>query len=69
MVSPKGKRKIEYNGTIYYWYISVGERGHRVHIISEDKKVKLESPFLDTEVSITPQVIRNHLEKHMRENE
>ena len=65
MVSKMGKRKIEYEGAIYYWYISVGENGHRVHIISEDRKVKLEYPFLDTEVPITPQVIRNHLKQYI----
>lgn len=50
MVFKKNKRKIVYEGTNYYWYVRVNERGHRVHIISDDKKVHLEYPFLDTEI-------------------
>ena len=64
MVSKKGKRKIEYEGKIYYWYVRIGTNGHRVHILSEDKKIHLEYPFLDTEVPITPQVIRDHLKAY-----
>lgn len=64
MVSGKNKRKIEYEGTNYYWYVRVNDHGHRVHIISEDKKIHLEYPFIDTEVSVTPQDIRKHLKEH-----
>lgn len=64
MVSGKGKRKIVYEGTVYYWYVRINERGHRVHILSEDKQVHLEYPFLDTEVPVTPQDIRYHLKKY-----
>lgn len=64
MVSGKNKRKIEYEGTNYYWYVRVNDHGHRVHIISEDKKVHLEYPFIDTEVPVTPQDIRKHLEEY-----
>ena len=60
MVSRKNKRKIVYEGTNYYWYVRVDALGHRVHILSEDKKVHLECPFLDTEIPVTPQNIRNH---------
>ena len=42
MVSKKNKRKIVYEGTNYYWYVRINEHGHRVHIISDDKKVHLE---------------------------
>lgn len=45
MVSKKNKRKIVYEGTNYYWYVRINEHGHRVHIISDDKKVHLEYPF------------------------
>lgn len=64
MVSKKNKRKIEHEGTTYYWYVRIHDRGHRVHIISDDKKVHLEYPFLDTEIPVTPQEIREHLRKH-----
>ncbi len=64
MVSGKNKRKIVYEGTSYYWYVRVDEHGHRVHIISDDKKVHLEYRFSDTEVPVTPQNIRNHLKEY-----
>lgn len=64
MVTEKNKRKIVYKGINYYWYVRVSEHRHRVHIISEDKKVHLEYPFLDTEIPVTPQDIRNHLKEY-----
>lgn len=64
MVSKKNKRKIEYGGMRYYWYVRVNRFGHRVHILSDDKKVHLEYPFPDTEISITPQEIRKHLKEY-----
>ena len=64
MVSKKNKRKIVYEGINYYWYVRVDELGHRVHIISDDKKVHLEYPFFDTELPVTPRNIRNHLKEY-----
>lgn len=64
MVCSKNKRKIEYGGNTYYWYVKVTDCGHKVHILSNDKKVHLEYPFLDTEVPVTPQDIRNHLREY-----
>ena len=64
MVSKKNKRKIVYEGTNYYWYVRVDELSHRVHIISDDKKVHLEYPFFDTELPVTPRNIRNHLKEY-----
>lgn len=64
MVSKKNKRKIVYEGINYYWYVKINEHGHRVHIISEDKKVQLEYPFLDTEIPVTTQDIKKHLKKY-----
>ena len=63
MVSKKKKRKIEYEGTCYYWYVRVNDHGHRVYIVSEDKKVHLAYPFLDTEIPVTTQDIRKHLKE------
>ena len=68
MVSKKDKRKIEYEGASYYWYVRVNGHGHRVHIISDDKKVHLEYPFLDTELPVTPQDIRNHLKEYYNQS-
>ncbi|MDE7416678.1 MAG: hypothetical protein K2N44_10345 [Lachnospiraceae bacterium] len=64
MVLQNNKRKIEYEGTCYYWYVRVNDYGHRVYIVSEDKKVHLEYPFLDTEIPVTPQEIRKHLKEY-----
>lgn len=64
MVSQKKKRKTEYEGVIYYWYVIITDHSHRVHIISCDKKVHLEYPFPDTEVPVTPQDIRKHLKEY-----
>ncbi len=64
MISTKNKRKIEYEGISYYWYVRINDRGHRVHIISVDKKVHLEYPFLDTELPVTPQDIKKHLREY-----
>lgn len=65
MVHSKNKRKFEYDGNTYYWYVRRTNRGHRVHILSNDKKVHLEYPFLDTDVPVTPQDIRNHLRDYL----
>lgn len=65
MVHSKNKRKIEYSGNTFYWYVRITDRGHRVHILSNDKKVHLEYPFLDTEVPVTPLDIRNHLRDYL----
>ena len=67
MVLKKNKRKIEYEGICYYWYVRVNDNGHRVYIVSEDKKVHLEYPFLDTEIPVTPQDIRKHLNEYYNE--
>lgn len=64
MVSGKKKRKIEYKGTIYYWYVRIKSHTHRIHIISGDKRVLLEYPFPDTEVPVTPRDIRKHLKEY-----
>lgn len=64
MVSKKSTRKLEYEGINYYWYVRVNDLGHRVHIMSEDKKLHLIYPFTDTEVPITSQDIRKHLKEY-----
>ena len=67
MISHKGKRRIEYEGNLYYWYVRVNDRGHRVHILSDDRKIYLEYPFLDTELPVTPREIRDRLEEYKRQ--
>ena len=67
MISKKGKRKLVYNDSVYYWFVRVNEKGYRLYIMSEDKKVRLDFPFFDTEVSITPGVVAKCLEEHYKE--
>ena len=44
MISKKGKRRMEYNGAVYYWFVRKNREGvPRIHILSEDKKVNLDS--------------------------
>lgn len=64
MVSGKKKRRIEYEGISCFWYVRVDERGHRVHILSDDKKSHLEAPFLDTELPVTPREVRARLKEY-----
>lgn len=66
MISKNGMRKIVYNGSSYYWCVRVTDRSHRIHIFSEDKKTHIESPFFDTELPITPQTVREILDKQFR---
>ena len=36
MVAKKGKRKIEYEGNIFYWFVRADDNGRlRIHILSE----------------------------------
>lgn len=42
-VSKKGKRKMEYDGNIFYWFVRKNHLGiSEIHILSEDKKINLE---------------------------
>lgn len=63
MVSKKGKRKIEYDGKLLYWFVRANDSGNlRIHILSEDKKINLEYPFFDSEIPVTPSYIRHLLD-------
>ena len=53
MVAGKNKRKIVYEGTSYYWYVRVNEHRHRVHIISDDKKVSLRTMLFTIVINLT----------------
>ncbi|MBR4083988.1 MAG: hypothetical protein IKK33_06855 [Lachnospiraceae bacterium] len=68
MVSKKGKRKIVYEGKIFYWFVRANDEGMlRIHIISEDKKTYLEYPPFDSEVPVTPSYIRRLLDEYFSE--
>lgn len=65
MVAKKGKRKIEYEGNIFYWFVRADDNGRlRIHILSEDKKINLEYPPFDSEVPVTPSYIRRLLDNY-----
>lgn len=68
MVSKKGKRRIVVEGGTYYWYVHVTENSHRVIILTEDKKLRIEVPFCDTEESITPQRVAEIIRSRRADN-
>lgn len=69
MVSKKGKRKIEYNENIFYWYVRKKPDGSpQIHILSEDKRINLEFAPFDTELPVTPKEIKAKLERYFDEN-
>ncbi len=62
MVSKKGKRKIEYNGNVYYWFVRKNSLGiPKIHILSEDKKINLEYHLFDSEVASTKKEVERLL--------
>jgi len=64
LISERGKRKLEYQGTFYYWYIKKDFGGvPKIHIISDDKKLYLIYAF-DRERVISPMYIQDILNIH-----
>ena len=67
MVSKKGKRKLEYQGKVFYWFVRVNSEGiPRIHILSEDKKVNLESSLFDREVPVVSAYVKQLLEEYFK---
>ena len=65
MVSKKGKRKFEYEGKSFYWFIRTNDVGIlKIHILSNDKKINLEYPMFDSEVPVTPSYIKKLLDDY-----
>ena len=65
MVSKKGKRKMDYEGKVFYWFIRKNSEGiPRIHILSEDKKLHLEYPLFDREVPVVSSYIRKLLKDY-----
>lgn len=65
MVSGKNKRKIDYNGQSFYWFVRINsENQYRIHILSEDKAINLQYPRFDSEVPVTPVYIRKLLDEY-----
>lgn len=65
MVLKRGKRKLIYDGTVFYWYVRINLEGiPRIHILSEDKQINLEFPSFDKELPVTPKEIKVNLKRH-----
>ncbi|MBQ8966993.1 hypothetical protein [Ruminococcus sp.] len=65
MTAKKGRRKFLHGDRMFYWYIKV-DSCHRIIIYSEDKKTRIEAPFPDTEVPVTPKTIGDILDKYLK---
>lgn len=65
MIATKGKRKLEYDGINYYWYIKKdSDLIPRIHVVSEDKALQLTFSF-DREMGIGTQYVKELLAKHL----
>ncbi len=65
MILTKGKRKLEYHGINYYWYIKKdSDHIPWIHIMSEDKSLQLVRGF-DREIGIGTQYIRDLLSRYL----
>lgn len=70
MVSKKGKRKIEYNGITFYWFIRKNSFDiPKIHILSEDKKIHLEYSLFDSDDSTTKKEIERLLHRYFNSKE
>ncbi len=69
-INTKGKRKIVFNDEVYFGFVKIEKDGsHRIHILTEDKKINLVYPVVDTEVSVTPGYICELLENDIIKKE
>ncbi len=68
MVSKKGKRKLIYEGRVFYWFVRMNSKEiPRLHILSEDKKIQLECALIDREVPAVSSYVRQILKEHMNQ--
>ena len=63
MISTKKKRKLVYNGSVFYWYIDLPY----LIVVPEDKKLRLQCGF-DKEIGIGSQYFKKQLANHFAEN-
>ena len=67
VISTKGKRKLEYNGINYYWYIRRdSDYIPCIHIVSEDKTLQLTFGF-DREIGVGIQYVKKLLARYLEE--
>lgn len=68
MINEKGKKKLEFQGENYYWFVRKDTDGSpKLHIISADKKLQLKYG-LDKEMTISAAYIKDVLQKHYENN-
>ena len=64
-VNAKNKRKLIYNGQLFYWYVRKKQDGiPRLHIISDNKKVNLDRPLFDAEVTVVREYVVKQLDDY-----
>ena len=67
MIAKKRKRKLVFQGKVYYWHIRKDQEGYpKIHLSSEDKTIFLKYGF-DNEMIIGPQYIEELLSKYLEE--
>lgn len=68
MVLKKGKRAVEYDGNLFYWFVRASDAGIlRIHILSEDKSINLEYSLFNSEVAVTPVYIKHLLNSYFEQ--
>lgn len=66
MISTKGKRKVVFDGKIYYWHIKKDKNDIPwIHIVSEDKSLYLKRGY-DREISIGSYYIKKLLSNNLK---
>lgn len=59
-------RKIIFNNQLFFWYVRKNQEGiPRLHIISEDKRIILDKPLFDTEISVTRNYVIKLIDEYL----
>ena len=67
-VNTRNKRKLIYKEQLFYWYVRKNNEGiPRLYIISDDKKVNLDLPLFDTEVSVAGEYVVRKLNEYYKD--
>ena len=67
-VNARNKRKLIYKEQMFYWYVRKNIEGiPRLHIISDDKKVNLDLPLFDTELSVAGEYVVRKLNEYYKD--
>lgn len=70
MVSKKGTRRFVYGEYVFYWFVRRNQFGFiKIHILSKDKKIRLEFDPIDSESIVEPRDIRRLLDDFFQANE